>query len=58
MPPIIQRSTGREVTLPQILAVLTIWAGVIYGLTHTGKPEAEQISLKNRSALTVCAPQG
>lgn len=58
MPPIAPRSARHEVTLPQFLAVLTIWAGVIYGLTHSGRPNAEQISLKNKPPLTVCAPQG
>lgn len=58
MPPIAPRSSRHAITLPQLLAVLIIWAGVIYGLTHSGKPDAEQISLKSRPPLTVCAPQG
>jgi hypothetical protein len=58
MPSIAPRPASRAITLPQILAVLAIWTGVIYGLAHREAPEAEQLSLKGKAALTVCAPQG
>jgi len=58
MPPIISRPSSREITLPQVLAVFAIWAGVVYGLAQTKAPQAEQISLKHRPAVGACAPQG
>lgn len=58
MPPIATRPASRQITLSQILAVLAIWTGVLYGLAHRKTPEAEQISLKTRPAVTACAPQG
>ncbi|WP_181242588.1 hypothetical protein [Caulobacter vibrioides] len=58
MPSIAPRPASRAITWPQILAVLAIWTGVIYGLAHREGPEAEQISLKVKPALTACAPQG
>lgn len=59
MPPIAPRPASQQITLPQILAVLAVWTGVIYGLTHREATGAEQISLKNKPALTTaCAPHG
>ena len=47
----------RRVTLPQVLALLAIWAGVIHGVTAKRPPEPGQISLK-KPALVACAKQG
>ena len=58
MPQIVPRLASREITLPQVLAALAIWTGVVYGLAQAKAPEAKQISLKQRPALTACAPQG
>jgi len=46
----------RQVTLPQVLALLAIWTAVIYGVTAKRPAEAEQISLKSRSIA--CAKAG
>ena len=42
-------SNPARITLPQVLALMAIWAAVIYGLTIKSPPDVEQISLKGRS---------
>lgn len=55
MPPPDLRRDRRPVTLPQVLALMAIWTGVIYGLAAAKpRPGVEQISLKGRSVVA-CA---
>ena len=46
-----------RITLPQVLALMAIWTGVIYGVATKRPPGADQISLK-KPALAACARQG
>ena len=53
------RADDRQVTLPQVLALMAIWTAVIYGVTAKRPPGGvEQVSLKGRPALTACAKEG
>jgi hypothetical protein len=49
----------RNVTLPQVLALMAIWTAVIYGLSNA-KPRAdvEHIALKAKASLPACARRG
>jgi len=46
-----------RITLPQVLALMAIWTGVIYGVTAKRPAQVDQISLK-KPALVACAKQG
>lgn len=51
-------SAAHRITLPQVLALMAIWTAVIYSVTAKRPPDAAQISLKGKPAVTACAKQG
>jgi len=50
------RPDDRQITLPQVLALMAIWTAVIYGLTAKQPANVEQISLKAKAPVPACAP--